>query len=91
MKISSNVILQTIKTLLHANAWKATKFISDKMVIHATRRLYGRKFSKDRIEILLTIARPNYTNREFIKACKKAGEKLPVKKVQIKYVPKKKK
>jgi len=41
--------------------------------------------------MVLTIGRPNYAEREFIKLCKKAGEPFPVKKMQLKFYPKKKK
>jgi hypothetical protein len=34
-----------------------------------------------------TIGIPNYL-REFIRKCKKAGEPFPVKKIQLKFLPK---
>lgn len=43
------------------------------------------------MEFVLKIGKPNYLERDFVKMCKKAGEPLPVKKVQIKHYPKKKK
>ena len=67
----------------------ATKFLAPDLVVRLTRRL---KFSKrnKRNEYVLTIGKPNYLETKFIKLCKKAGEPFPVKKVQIKFNPKKK-
>ena len=86
-----NAVTHTVELLLRSEAHKATKYLSDKEVVNATRKLVGGKIDKrDRsIEILLKIGKPNYQEREFIKQCKKAGEPFPVKKVQLKYPPKK--
>ena len=68
----------------------AVKYISDKEVVKATRRFKPSK-RNTREEVLLTIGRPNYAERKFIKLCKKAGEPFPVKKVQLKLYPDKRK
>lgn len=61
---------------------RAVKYVSDKHTIKATRR--GRLDKRGRaIEVLVTIGKPNYAERLFIKDCKKAGEPFPVKKVQV--------
>jgi hypothetical protein len=76
---------QTVSYLLGARFYKATKFLSERLVVKATRRRYGGKIVKNgSVDIVLTIGRPNYEEREFVKKCKKAGEPLPVKKVQLK-------
>lgn len=64
-------------------ARRATKFISPSCTVKATRQHKpdGRKSS---VTIILTIGRPNYSERAFIAACKKAGEPFPVRKVQLK-------
>jgi hypothetical protein len=91
-KVPMNAISQVVETLLRADAWRATKYISDKLIVRATRKLYGRKINKNgKVKILLTIGRPAYREREFIKSCKKAGESFPVQKIQIQAIPKKKK
>lgn len=72
-------------------AHKATKFVSPKLVVRATQKLERGKVPKrGNVEIVLTIGRPNFVERRFIKACQKAGETFPVRKVQIKQPPKRK-
>jgi hypothetical protein len=67
------------------NVIKATKYISEKFVITATRKRYRGKILKgETIDIVLKIGRPNFAEREFIKLCKKAKESFPIKKMQIK-------
>lgn len=79
---------QVIKALVASKAHKATKFISEREVIRAvrTKYRYNNRFDNSKLEITLTHGRPNYLEREFIKACKKAGEPFPVKKVQLKFL-----
>ena len=69
---------------------KATQFISPKLIVRAVRKRFRKRILKEsNIEIHLTIGRPNYLEREFIKDCLKAKEPFPVKKVQLKlYDPK---
>lgn len=58
------------------------------MIVRATRILYNGKASEQgNMEIRLTIGKPNYAEREFIKDCKKAGEPFPVERVQLMHVP----
>lgn len=91
MKIPRRIFSDLAEVLLTINAWKVTKYYSDKDIARATRRMYqGKIGSGKRIEIEFTIGRPNFEEREFIKKCKKSGEPFPVKKIQIKYPPKKK-
>ncbi len=71
---------------------KATKYISPKEIIRATRKLWGKKIVKGQnIEITLTIGKPNYAEREMIKLCQKAGETFPIKMVVCKLYNAKKK
>lgn len=82
-----NAILDVVDQVGNAIATRvrsAVKYISDKEVVKATRRFKPSKRNL-REEILLTIGRPNYAERRFIKLCKKAGEPFPVKKVQLKH------
>jgi hypothetical protein len=74
--------------VLEGGAKRATKYISEKLVVKATVR--NRERRGLHTELVFTIGRPNYAEREFIKECKKAGESFPVKKVQIQW-PKKRK
>jgi hypothetical protein len=89
MKIPMNAVTQVVEVLLRTDARKATKYLSERDVVKASRRIYrrGRARGAD-IGIVLKIGRPNYEEREFIRRCKAAGEPLPVRKVQLKFPPK---
>jgi hypothetical protein len=71
-------------------AYRATKYVSPKLIVRATRR-YGKHRKPNlgtvnrscELDIVLTIGRPNYAERQFIKACRKAKEPFPVRKVQV--------
>jgi hypothetical protein len=66
---------------------RATYYLSPTMAVKATRqrRMNGRSI---RDTFLVTVGRPNFIERRFIGVCQKAGESFPVKKVQIKFWPK---
>ena len=49
-----------------------------------------RRVGERQVSILVTIGKPNYAERKFIKLCQKAGVPFPVRKVQLKYWPAKK-
>lgn len=69
-------------TLCDVTARRATKYVSGRCVVRASRRFRPRK--DPRIdEIVVTVGRPNYAEREFVADCRKAGEPFPVKKIQI--------
>ncbi len=82
-------ISQTIGTLLDNEAKSAVKYINDKFTIRASRKTFKGKIVKGNIEISLVIGKPNYEAREFIKLCKKAKEKFPIKKIQLKFLKRK--
>lgn len=80
---------EVIEALLSApGIVRATKYAHELETIKATRRTFrrakGKPFSE---EIIVTVGRPNYAERAFIKQCKKAGEPFPVKKIQLKLKP----
>jgi hypothetical protein len=77
---------QCVRAILYGGAVKATKYISEKLTVKATRKLYGKKRlpSRKAYEIVLTAGKPNHEERAFIKKLGKAGEPFPVKKVQLK-------
>lgn len=68
---------------------KVVIYLSPKLTIKLTRQQRDRR-SKSHT-YLLTIGAPNYAEREFIKSLVKAKEPFPVKKVQLKFYPKKRK
>ena len=70
--------------ILVGGAVRATKYISEKEVVTATRKRYGGKVLRGNAEIVFKVGKPNFKEREFIELCKKAGEPFPIKKIQIK-------
>ncbi len=92
MENTPNVVLgRVIDTLLGQKALKATYYISPNLIVRAVRKTYKNGTAKRHIlrsantEVMLTIGKPNYREREFIKDCQKAGESFPVKKIQLKF------
>jgi len=85
-----SVALVTECLLESPNYRKATRFVSPKEVVKATRQCRFDSRAKT-TTILVTFGAPNFVDRQFIKACKRAGEPFPVKKIQIKFWSKKKK
>lgn len=67
---------------------RVTEYVTPTYTAKATRQ---RRFSgRDKAEtILLTIGRPNYRERAFIKLAQSAGEPFPVRKLQLTFWPKK--
>ena len=64
-----------------AGAKQATFYLSENCTIKAT---FSSKCKRREI-VVLTVGRPNYSERKFIALCKKAGEKFPIKKIQLKW------
>lgn len=85
---------QAIEALLVTDSRSAVKYVSEKLVVKATRRMSRKRrgpFLGDNHETLLvTFGRPNYRERLFVKKCKKAGAAFPVKKVQLRGWPNRK-
>lgn len=82
-----NAILDVVEAVGNSKATgvkSAVKYIGEKEVVKATRRFKPDELN-EREEIVLTIGKPNYAERKFVKLCKKAGEPFPVKKVQLKF------
>lgn len=71
------------------NVHRATKYLSPTRVITITRvgRFVPRVAHGD---YRLKVGMPNYREREFIKLALKAGEKFPIRKVQLQFYPRKK-
>lgn len=92
MTTPMNAITTVLEAVMRTDAIRATKYLATNHIVRATRKRYGHIGGpKDTtIEVILTIGKPNYAEREFVKACKKAGEPFPVKKVQLRFPVKKK-
>lgn len=81
---------QVVQSLVENDAHVAVKYLSPTQVVRATRKLFDRKIVKTgNIEIVLTIGRPNFYEREFIHDCKVAKEPFPVRGIILKFPPKK--
>lgn len=79
---SFQVMMQCL--LLVPKLKKATKYLHPKLVVKATR--IGKFDARMKtVEFKVTVGAPNYQERKFIKLCEKAGEKFPIRKVQLKY------
>ena len=63
---------------------QAIVYVAPNFVVKATRQ--NKATLRTRGEtFLVTVGKPAYLERRFIKACLKAGEPFPVKKVQLKF------
>lgn len=81
---------KVVETLIETKARVAVAYLSEKFVIRASRQVFkGRLMAGKSTTILVTMGKPNYEAREFIKKCKLAKEPFPVKKIQLKFPPKK--
>lgn len=92
MKTSdSQYIIQALNWLQYGvNVKRATKYVSKDKIIRAT--LHKESIDKRNhiFKVVLTIGKPNYIERQFIKDCIKVGQRFPVKGIQLKhYKPKK--
>ena len=89
-EVDKKYITLVCDVLLNGDYKSVIKYVTPKFVVKAT--WHQKPNNKNRSEsILVTVGQPNYLERKFIKLCEKAGEPFPVKKVQLKYYPKKKK
>lgn len=68
------------------NLRRATAYISPKLVIKASaqRRYRGNEAF---VTVLVTVGRPNFAERRFIKVCQRAGMCFPLKQLQLKFWP----
>lgn len=76
--IATGYYAAVIDEVLLWGAKQAVKYVYTNLVVKATR--HGKSRS-----ILLTIGKPNFQERKFVKLCKKAGEPFPVHKIQLKF------
>jgi len=83
----SECFSELAEEILVGGAYKATKYLSDKLTIKATRKRYkGKILRGNAIDIVFTVGKPNYEEREKIKRAKKAGQG-PIE-MTMKYPPK---
>lgn len=68
---------------------RATAFISPTLTLKATAQRKQDKRAKS-TTVLVTVGRPNFVERRFIRVCQKAGMAFPLRQIQWKFWPKKK-
>lgn len=74
-------VIQTLAS--NPKITSGAKYLAPDRVVKVTRQ--RKKVRGDKAEtFLVTIGRPNFLGRRFVKQCIKAGEPFPIKKVQIK-------
>lgn len=72
--------------ILVSGAYKATKYLNEKLTIKATRKRYNGKVLQGKaVDIVFTVGKPNYEEREMIKKFKKSGLAFPIKNIYEKY------
>ncbi len=88
MSMIHDKIIQVVNFTAFRGFRKATAYISPELTIVASRQ-----FKKDRRirgeSIVLTIGKPNYKSRGFIRLYQKAGGSFPVRKIQLEEYKKK--
>lgn len=70
------------------NVRKAIAYISPTFVVKATAQRRQDKRSKS-MTLLVTVGKPNFVERRFIRVCQKAGMCFPLRQIQWKHWPKK--
>ena len=88
MKIPMNAFAKAIEGLLCSGARSATVYLSATQRVTAT-NLHKPDRRNRNTTIAVTYGQLNWRGREFVKMCRKAGEPLPVRKVQLRWWPKK--
>src|SRR5688572_24373991 len=66
---------------------RATVYITPTLTVKATAQHARTRTARERgVTALVTVGKPNFAQREFIKTCIKVGEKFPVRKPQLEFV-----
>lgn len=85
------LVAQVTRVLIdNPNLRKVTYYADPKYVVSICRRFKFRKRSRSN-DFVVKIGQPNFLERKFIAMCKKAKEPFPIKRVQLKEWPKKRK
>jgi len=87
---TTTALSKALSTLARTGARSATVYLSDRLTVKATRvryRYLGRRPDPDSFEARVTVGRPNYAARAFIRLATRAGESFPIRKVQLTGVP----
>jgi hypothetical protein len=82
-------VSEVLQEVCDKDVHHAVKYISPTHIVRATRARTNGKGGN--MEVTLTIGKPNYLERDFIKDCRKVGERFPIRDVVLKFHPVKKK
>lgn len=82
--ITSKHVEKAVRTALaNPSIRRATVIVSPtETVVVSRRHKFDRRSTRN--EFVVTVGKPNYENREFIKAAKRGGEPFPIKRVLVK-------
>lgn len=84
MKTSRTTIIKAITCLLETGARQCVVYQHPELSVKVTRRFKPSKRDKS-VNLVLTIGKPDFSGRKFVKDCIKAGVKFPVRKPQLKF------
>ena len=85
----ATMLLKLVGTMIDPNVRTATAYLAPDYTMRLSRVHRHRKNARART-FSLTLGKPNYEAREFVKRCQAAGEPFPVKRPQLRFWPKKK-
>lgn len=79
---------RTVNAVILGGAHTATAIIDPTHTVRVTRRAFKGRFpaKNQPLELVVTIGRPNYRTRQFIKLAQQAGEPFPIKKLRLTYL-----
>lgn len=83
--VHAHRIGNTVAALLNTKtARQVTCIVDARLSIVATKR-HKTRADAQRVEVVVTIGRPNFKSRALIRAAKRAGEPFPIKKLQYEH------
>lgn len=85
-KTVTDAMRSVVGALLESESKRVTKYLSPTFTIKATRvNEVDRRYKRE--TFVVSVGRPNFAEREFIKAATAAGEPFPVHRIQHKAFP----
>lgn len=86
MHIPSTVFSSLVAQVAYGPYRSATKFMAPDFIVRVTRQFKPSR-REGKATLVLTIGKPNYSERQFIKQAVKAGEPFPVKRYRLRPWP----
>lgn len=88
--IDMKAVSDVLQAVCDKDVHRAVKYISPTLIVRATRTKNDGQYEAG-MRALVHIGKPNVRERDFIKDCKKAGEKFPIRGIILQFHPEKKK